>query len=413
MFRPLSLFIGLRYTRAKRRNHFISFISLISILGIVIGVTALITVISVMNGFDHELRSRILGMVAETTVSGVDGPVHDWQHAVSVANRLPHVMASAPYVEHGAYLKGRRAAGAAVRGVVPVLESKVSDIAQKMVQGRFDSLTPGSWNIILGRDLALRLGVGLGDKVVLFVPDVSITPIGAMPRLRQFTVSGIFEAGMEQYDSGLAEINMRDAERLYRQSGPTGIRLKLDNPFRAYSVGRELAGQLGGMYAVSTWLESYSNFFKAVAMEKKVMFIILSLIIAVAAFNLVSTLVMLVTDKQADIAILRTLGAAPRMVMGVFMVQGLISGVIGTGLGMLSGVLLSINLPEIVDWIQRVFHIQFLSPSVYYISNLPSRLEWRDVGWIGAMSLVLSLLATIYPAWRAARTQPAQALRYE
>ncbi len=413
MFRPLSLFIGLRYTRAKRRNHFISFISLISILGIVIGVTALITVISVMNGFDHELRSRILGMVAETTVSGVEGPVHDWQHAVSIANQLPHVMASAPYVEHGAYLKGRRAAGAAVRGVVPALESKVSDIAKKMVQGRFDSLTPGSWNIILGRDLAIRLGVGLGDKVVLFVPDVSITPIGAMPRLRQFTVSGIFEAGMEQYDSGLAEINMRDAERLYRQAGPTGIRLKLDNPFRAYSVGRNLAEKLGGLYAVTTWMESYANFFKAVAMEKKVMFIILSLIIGVAAFNLVSTLVMLVTDKQADIAILRTLGATPRTVMGVFMVQGLISGVIGTGLGVLSGVLLSINLPGIVDWIQRVFHIQFLSPSVYYISNLPSRLEWRDVGWIGAMSLLLSLLATIYPAWRASRTQPAQALRYE
>ena len=413
MFRPLSLFIGLRYVRAKRRNRFISFISLVSMIGIAVGVTALIAVISVMNGFDHELRDRILGMVAETTISGVQGSVHDWPRAVRLADATPHVLAAAPYVEEQAYIQGQSAQGAVIRGVLPAYEGKVTAIGRRMVQGSLASLTSGSWNIVLGRDLALALGVTVGDHVVVFVPQISVTPIGGIPRLRRFTVSGIFGAGIEQYDSGLAEINMHDAEKLYQQSGPTGIRLKLDDPYRAYQVGRDLARQLGGLYAVSTWMDSHSNFFKAIAMEKKVMFVILSLIVAVAAFNLVSTLVMLVTDKQADIAILRTLGARPRTVMGVFMVQGMVSGLIGTALGALAGVLLAVNLPAIVDGIQRVFHVQFLSPQVYYISNLPSRLEWRDVGWITALALVFSLLATLYPAWRASRTQPAEALRYE
>ncbi len=413
MFRPLALFIGLRYVRAKRRNRFISFISLVSMLGIAVGVTALITVISVMNGFDHELRQRILGVVAETTISGVNGEVRDWPQALAVARGIPHVVAAAPYVEHEAYIQGQRAQGAVIRGVLPAYEGKVTDMDHYMLQGKLSSLTPGSWNIILGRDLALMLGVTVGDHVVVYVPQISVTPIGGIPRLRRFTVSGIFSAGNEQYDAGLAEISMQDAERLYQQNGPTGIRLKLDNAFDAYKVGRELAGKLGGLYVVSTWMDSHSNFFKAIAMEKKVMFIILSLIVAVAAFNLVSTLVMLVTDKQPDIAILRTLGTRPRTVMGIFMVQGMISGIIGTLAGVVAGVLLAINLPAIVDWIQRVFHVQFLSPQVYYISNLPSRLEWRDVGWIGALALLFSLLATIYPAWRAARTQPAEALRYE
>ncbi|WP_297919044.1 lipoprotein-releasing ABC transporter permease subunit [Metallibacterium sp.] len=412
MFRPLSLFIGLRYTRAKRRNRFISFISLVSMLGIAVGVTALIAVISVMNGFDHELRDRILGMVAETTISGVDGTVRDWPHAVRVADALPHVMAAAPYVEHEAYLLGQRSQGAVIRGIEPAYENKVTSIGHRMVQGSLSSLTPGSWNIVLGRDLALSLGVTVGDHVVV-VSGFAGSPIGGLPRLRSFTVSGIFGAGIEQYDAGLAEINMQDAQKLYQQSGPTGIRLKLDHPLLAYQVGSELVQKLGGLYAVSTWMDSHSNFFKAIAMEKKVMFIILSLIVAVAAFNLVSTLVMLVTDKQADIAILRTMGATPRTVMGVFVVQGMISGLIGIGLGVLGGVLLAINLPAIVDGIQRLFHVQFLSPDVYYISNLPSRLEWRDVGWIALLAFVFSLLATLYPAWRASRTQPAEALRYE
>ena len=412
MFRPLSLFIGLRYTRAKRRNRFISFISLVSMLGIAVGVTALIAVISVMNGFDHELRDRILGMVAETTISGVDGPVRDWPHAVRVADALPHVLAAAPYVEHGAYVQGQRAQGAIIRGVVPAYETRVTSIGQHMVQGSLSSLTPGSWNIVLERNLALSLGVTLGDHVVVVVPNFTASPIGAIPRLRSFTVSGLFEAGNADF-ANRAEINMQDAEKLYQQSGPTGIRLKLDHPSLAYQVGRELVQKLGGLYAVSTWMDTQSNFFKAIAMEKKVMFIILSLIVAVAAFNLVSTLVMLVTDKQADIAILRTMGATPRTVMGVFVVQGMISGLIGIALGVLGGVLLAINLPALVDGIQSLFHVQFLSPDVYYISNLPSRLEWRDVGWIALLAFVFSMLATLYPAWRASRTQPAEALRYE
>ncbi len=412
MFRPLSLFVGLRYVRAKRRNRFISFISLVSMLGIAVGVTALITVISVMNGFDHELRDRILGMVPEATISGLQGSVRDWQHAVRVAEATPHVVAAAPYIEQEGYILGQRAQGAVVRGVIPSYDEKVTRIAERMVKGNLDSLTPGSWNIVLGQQLALDLGVTVGDHVVVLVPQISVTPIGGIPRLRRFTVSGIFSAGVQQYDA-IAEINLRDAERLYQQSGPSSIGVKLDQPFLAYQVGQALSQKLGGFYAVSTWMDSQSNLFKAIAMEKKVMFIILSLIVAVAAFNLVSTLVMLVTDKQADIAILRTLGARPRMVMGVFMVQGMVSGIIGTALGALGGVLLAINLPGIVDWVQRLFHVQFLSPDVYYISNLPSRLEWRDVGWITALALVLSLLATIYPAWRASRTQPAEALRYE
>ena len=413
MFRPLSLFIGLRYTRAKRRNHFISFISLVSMMGIAIGVTALIAVISVMNGFDHELRARILGMTAEATVSGIEGSLHDWPRAVRLAEQTPHVIAAAPYVDNFALLEGQRSQGAVVRGVLPADEARVSDIASKVVQGSLARLTPGSWNIALGRDLALALGVGIGDKLVLIAPQVTATPIGAVPQLRSFTVGAIFAAGMEEYDSSLAVINMRDAEKLYRLSGPTGIRLKLDDPARAYQVGRALAQRLGGDYMVQTWMDSHSNFFKAVAMEKKVMFVILSLIVAVAAFNLVATLVMLVTDKQADIAILRTLGATPRTIMGVFVVQGMVSGLIGIVSGVVCGVLLAWNLQVIVDWVQRVFHVQFLSPDVYYISNLPSELHWSDVGWISLMAFVFALLATLYPAWRGARTQPAEALRYE
>ncbi len=413
MFRPLSLFIGLRYVRAKRRNRFISFISLVSMLGIAVGVTALIAVISVMNGFDHELRERILGVVAETTISGVGGTVREWPHALAMARGIPQVIAAAPYVEHEAYILGQRGEGAVIRGVLPAYEAKVTDMDRYMVQGKLDSLKPGRWNIVLGRELALMLGVSVGDHVVVSVLPGSVTPIGEIPRLRRFTVSGIFSAGNEQYDAGLAEINMQDAEELYQQDAPTGIRLKLDNAFDAFKVGRELAQKLGGLYVVSTWMDSHSNLFKAIAMEKKVMFLILSLIVAVAAFNLVSTLVMLVTDKQPDIAILRTLGTPPRTIMGIFMVQGMISGIIGTLAGAICGVLLAINLPAIVDWIQRVLHVQFLSPHVYYISNLPSRLEWRDVGWITSLALVFSLLATIYPSWRASRTQPAEALRYE
>jgi len=413
MFRPLELFIGLRYTRAKRRNHFISFISLVSILGIAVGVTALVTVISVMNGFDKELKDRILGMVSHATIEGIGETVADWPAAIERARRNPHVLGAAPYVERQAMLQGERVAGAIVRGVVPELEPQVAEIGRRMTQGSLDDLRPGGFGIVLGAELADLLGVRVGERVTLFAPEFSATPIGAIPRMKRFTVVGIFEAGMQEYDSGLAVLAMQDAETLYRLDGPTGIRLRLDDMFQAYAVGRDLAGALGRAYRVSDWMRGHSNFFKAIAMEKKVMFLILSLIVAVAAFNLVSTLVMLVQDKQADIAILRTLGQSPASVMGTFMVQGILVGSLGIALGVLFGVLLATNLPEILHWIERTFHVTFLSPDVYYISEVPSDLHAADVVWIAITAFAFCALATLYPAWRAARTQPAAALRYE
>lgn len=413
MFRPLELFIGIRYIRAKRRNHFISFISVVSMLGLIIGITALITVISVMNGFDFELRSRILGMVSQASITSVGNSMPNWQQALAIAERNPHVKGAAPYVEREAYLSGNAASqGAIVRGILPDQEPRVADIGSKMIAGKLSALTPGSWGIVLGRDLALTLGVSVGDKLVV-TASIGASPIGALPRLRRFTVVGIFEAGMQEYDSGLAIVNMHDAEKLYQMNGPSGIRLKLDDLFVANRVATTLADKLGDAYRVQGWMQQHANFFKAIAMEKIVMFIILSLIVAVAAFNLVSSLVMLVTDKQSDIAILRTLGATPRSIMGVFMIQGMLIGLMGIVIGTVCGVALAINVPAIVDGIQNLTGYQFLPESVYYINNVPSKLEWSNVGWITGMAFLFSLLATIYPAWRASRTQPAEALRYE
>ena len=413
MFRPLEAFIGLRYTRAKRRNHFISFISLVSILGIAVGVTALITVISVMNGFDQELKDRILGMVSHATIEGIDETVQDWPRAVELARANPHVLGAAPYVERQAMLQGARVSGAIVRGVVPSLEPAVSEIDRRMVAGKLSDLVPGRFGIVLGRELAMTLGVDVGDRVTVFAPEFSATPIGAIPRMKRFTVVGLFEAGMQEYDAGLAILSMQDAQVLYRLDGPTGIRLRLDDMFQAYPVGRSIGAELGRHYRVTDWMQGHSNFFKAVAMEKKVMFLILSLIVAVAAFNLVSTLVMLVQDKQADIAILRTLGQSPASVMGTFMVQGVLVGTLGIALGVLFGVTLSLNLAALVKWIEHTFHVAFLSPDVYYISELPSDLHWNDVVWITVTAFVFCTLATLYPARRAPPTEPAAALRYE
>lgn len=418
MFRPLELFIGLRYTRAKRRNHFISFISLVSMLGIAVGVTALITVISVMNGFEKELTDRILGMVAHATISGVadgegDGSVRDWQRAVSEANANPHVLGAAPYIERQALLQGTRVTGAVIRGVLPDQEPKVSELDRKMLRGRLDDLKPGAFGIVLGSELAMKLGVGLGDKVTVITPEVNATPVGAIPRYKRFDVVGIFSVGFQEYDEGLAVMHMDDAQRLFQLEGPTGVRLKLDDMFNSWDIGHDLARKLGQFYRVQDWRSGHANFFSAVAMEKKVMFIILSLIVAVAAFNLVSTLVMLVTDKQADIAILRTLGISPQSIMGVFMVQGVIVGAFGILLGVLGGIALALNLEALIKWIEHTFHVEFLSPDIYYISEVPSDMHWSDVGWIAAIALVFCLFATLYPAWRASRTQPAAALRYE
>jgi lipoprotein-releasing system permease protein len=413
MFRPLELFIGLRYTRAKRRNQFISFISTVSIVCIAISVIALITVMSVMNGFDYQMRSRILGAISHATVSGIGETVQDWPRALQIAEANPHVLGAAPYVETEAYLSARRASGAQVRGILPDQDAKVVDIGKHMTAGTLGELTPSSWNIVLGRDLAASLGVGVGDRVTMVVQKLRAGPFGGVPKVRSFHVVGTFEMGMEQFDSGLALINMSDAEKLNDLDGPTGIRLKLDDLFNASPVSRELAGKLGQIYRVQTWTDTNANLFHALSMEKLVMFIILSLIILVAVINLISMLMMLVTDKQADIAILRTLGATPRSIMGMFMVQGVLVGFVGIGFGVGLGSLLSWKLPVIIKWIEHTFHVTFLSPDVYYISEVPSRLDWQDVGWVALLTFTFSLLATLYPAWRASRTQPAQALRYE
>jgi lipoprotein-releasing system permease protein len=414
LFHPLSIAIGLRYTGAKRRNHFISFISLVSMLGIALGVSALIVVISVMNGFETELRSRILGMVSHATITAFGDDVSDWQKLVETARKEPHVVGAAPYIEREGMLQSRRISGAMIRGVIPELENTVSEVGASTREGSFDALQPGSYHMVLGSELAHTLGVKVGDHVTLMAPQMRATPVGVIPQMRRFEVVGLFEVGMYEYDRGFAFIHMQDAAKLFREGdGVTGVRLKLDDMFRAWRVAQDLTTKLDGLYSVRDWTQQHSNFFRAVQTEKLVMFIILSLIVAVAAFNLVSTLVMVVTDKQADIAILRTLGASPKLVMTVFMVQGLAVGVIGTALGLLFGITIASNIDVIVPLLERTFGFQAMPGDIYYITSVPSQLRWADVGRIGVLSVVFSVVATIYPAWRAARTQPAQALRYE
>lgn len=415
MFHPLELFIGLRYTRAKRRNHFISFITLISMLGIALGVTALITVLSVMNGFERELQQRILGMASDVTVTEFGGGLHNWQSLEKRLAGAAGVTGVAPYVQGEAMITaGRAVSGVLMQGVLPAQQGAVSDVGRHMVSGQLTALKPGEFGIVLGRDLATYLGVGPGDHVTVITPDTTVTPAGILPRFRRFTVVGVFSVGMYQYDRSMAFVDMQDASRLFRlDDGITGIRLKLKNVMSAPQVAASLSRELGSKYWVSDWTQENANFFHAVKTEKTVMFVILFLIVAVGVFNIVSTLVMVVTDKQSDIAILRTLGLPPGRVMRIFMIQGTIIGFIGVLIGILGGVLLSLNVETIVPAIEKLFHVQFLSPQVYYISQLPSHLEWRDVLHIGVIAFVLSILATIYPAWRAARTQPAEALRYD
>ncbi len=415
MFRPLEIFIGLRYTRAKRRNHFISFISLTSMLGIALGVTALITVMSVMNGFEKEVRTRILDMVSDITVSGIDGGLTNWRHVAQLARTNPQVKASAPYVEgEGMLINGRQVNGVFIRGINPALESGVSSVGKKMKVGKLADLKAGRFGIILGRDLARALGVQVGDKVTLVTPTANVTPAGIMPRLKRFTVVGIFYIGMYEYDSSLALINIHDAQRLFMLGNKvTGVRISLDNLFQAPAVRVALSqGVLRG-YWVRDWGSSHANWFHAVKIEKRMIFLLLLLIVAVAAFNIVSALIMAVTDKQSDIAILRTLGASPGTILGIFMVQGTLIGVFGTVLGVIGGVSLSLNLETIVPFIEHLFGVHFIDPGVYYLNELPSDLHWHDVGVIATVAFLLSVLATLYPAWRAARTQPAEALRYE
>ncbi|KGE52266.1 lipoprotein-releasing ABC transporter permease subunit [Xanthomonas axonopodis pv. vasculorum] len=413
MFKPIPVAIGLRYLRAKRRNGFISFISMASILGIALGVTVLITTLAVMSGFQKEIRDRLLQMAAHATVSAEGAPMRDWQHAVEVAMSDPRVAGAAPYIETESLLQGPRKQPAIVRGVIPAEEGKVSVLAKKMQQGSVDSLTPGSYNIVIGKELAVWLGVDVGDSIVVLLSDTQATPLGAMPRLKRFTVSGIFEAGYNEIDRGLAVVNMQDLARVLRMDGVTGVRLRLHDMDQAWPVARDLAVKLHGPYRVSDWTQENANLYHSLKMEKTVMGILLSLIVAMGAFNLVSSQVMLVTDKQADIAILRTLGLSPGGVMQVFMVQGSLIGFMGTFMGVIGGIVLTLNLERILGVIEAIFSVKLLPEDVYYITGLPTDMQTQDVVVITVAALVMSFLATLYPAWRASRTQPAEALRYE
>jgi len=415
MFKPLSVYIGLRYTRAKRRNHFISFISLTSMFGVALGVAALITVLSVMNGFEKELRERILGMTSHAFITSNNNALSDWQSLQTQIESQPRLVDSAPFVEGQAMLsQGNRVRGTLIRGVNPQLEPRVSTIGDKIIQGRFDQLQPGSFGIILGHDLARAMGVQAGDKITLITPHVSPTPAGVIPRLKRLNVVGIFEIGMYEYDSALAIMNIEDAAKLFRiPNQVTGLRLKLDDVFQAPRITRDIMANLSPEYRAVDWTFQHANFFRALKTEKTVMFVILLLIVAVAAFNIVSTLIMMVTDKQADIAILRTLGMTPGSIMAIFMVQGVLIGLFGTILGIIGGVSLALNVESIIASIESLLGYQFLPADVYYISSLPSDLHWDDVTVIGLTAFALSLISTIYPSWRAAQTRPAEALRYD
>lgn len=415
MFRPLPLFVGLRYFRAKRRNQFISFISFMSMVAIAIGVMALITVLSVMNGFQNELRARILGMVSDVTISSFSGQLADWQSVMQKVQGMQHVTGTEPYIEDQAMLaNGANMSGTIVRGIIPNDDKHVSDVGKKLISGSLSDLKPGSYNIILGKDLAYSLGVGPGDKVIMLISKGNVTPAGIIPRLRRFTVVGIFYAGVYQYDSALALISLKDAQTLYSMGDAvSGVRLKLDNNFLAQEVARRLTDKFKGEYYVSDWTQQNANLWTAIAIEKNVMFVILSLIDLVAAISIIIVLVMAVTDKQSDIAILRTLGMTPRDIMGVFIVQGTLIGFLGTMLGLILGIVLAHNVNNLLDFARHLFHVQIFPANVYYISNLPSDIYVSDVLKVTISTFILTILATLYPAWRASRTQPAESLRYE
>ncbi len=413
---PYEWQIGLRYTRAGRRsgrNSFISFISLISMAGIGLGVAALIIVLSVMNGFQKEVRDRMLSVVSHIEVIDAGGALPDWQETARETLLNKHVLAAAPYVEGQALILNDSMRGVMVRGISPDQEPSVSDVVSKVKEGSFGSLVSGDFNIVIGKDLAQALGAKLGDKITLAVPQGQVTPAGITPRLKSFTITGIFEAGHYEYDIGVVYIQISDAEKLFRLSAPTGVRLRVDDLLQAPSIARELAATVKGDLYFQDWSQQNRNYFAAVKTEKRMMFIILTLIIAVAAFNLVSTLVMTVRDKQADIAILRTLGATPNSIMKIFMVQGSMVGTLGTLLGVGFGVLIALNIPDIIGFFEHLFGVQFLDKNVYFISSVPSDLHWDDVAYIGGMALLFALLSTIYPSYRASGVKPAEALRYE
>jgi lipoprotein-releasing system permease protein len=416
---PYELLVGWRYTRARRgsgRNGFVSFIAAVSMLGIALGVAALIVVLSVMNGFQDELRTRILAVASHIEIRGVGGAaVADWDALARAARTNPHVRAAAPYVLGQAMLSaGEANRGALVRGIDPALEDTVADFASHMRAGALTDLKPDGFGIVLGAEIARALGVRVGDSVVVIAPQGTVTPAGTLPRVKSFKVVGVFEIGMFEFDSGLALVHIADAQKLYRLGNAvTGVRLKLDDLFAAPQVARELLPALPLDAEVRDWTLSHANFFRAVAIEKRMMFLILTLIVAVAAFNIVSAQVMVVTDKQADIAILRTQGASPASILAIFVIQGALVGTIGTLLGVAGGLALALNIDTVVPFIEHLFGVQFLDKTVYYISELPSQVQQPDVLLVAAIAFALTLLATLYPSWRAARINPAEALRYE
>ncbi len=413
--RSYELFIGLRYTRARQRSRFISFISLVSVVGIALGITVLITVLSVMNGFQREVRTRILSVASHIQITGPDNTLADWRPVAEVASKNPQVRAAAPYVsEQGLLSSGSTVRGAYIRGVIPEDEEKVADLAQHMKAGSLTALKPGEFGIVLGIELARALGVLVGDKVVLIAPQGQVTPAGILPRLRQFTVVGIFSVDHYEYDSGLAFLHLEDAQKLYRLNGKvSGVRLKLGDLFEAGTVARELSRSLGPDIYITDWTRLNANFFRAVDIEKRMMFFIVFLIIAVAAFNIVSSLFMAVKDKQSDIAILRTLGASPASVTKIFLIQGTLIGLIGTLAGVAGGIALGANVDVVVPFIENLFNFKILAKDVYQISELPSELRLADILLTALFSFVVCVLATIYPSYRAAKINPAEALRYE
>ncbi|MFT7459867.1 MAG: lipoprotein-releasing system permease protein [Planctomycetota bacterium] len=414
VYTPYEVFIGLRYLRAKRRNHFISFISLSSVLGVALGVMALITVLSVMNGFQKELTDLTLGMTSHATVLERNGSLSNWRLLAEQLERHPEVEALAPYFRaEGMLINEKQVSGTLIRGILPEEESKVSDIAEKMIEGEFSGLKSGEFGIILGKELSLSLQLLTGDKVTLIAPQANMTPAGILPRLKRFTVVGIFEVGMQEFDAALALIHLDDAEKLFREKGPSGLRMKVTDIMRAPTISREVMSQISGQYWVIDWTQLHTNLFHSVKTTKLVMFVILLLIVVVAAFNIISTLVMTVTDKQSDIAILRTLGASRKSIMTIFMIQGTVIGIIGTLLGLISGVCLSFNVEALVEGIEHIFNIDLLNKNIYFLSTLPSDLDWADVVIISLVAFLICLLSTIYPALQAAKTHPVDALRFD
>jgi lipoprotein-releasing system permease protein len=415
---PYEWQVGWRYTRAGRagrRNGFISFISGVSMLGIALGVAALIIVLSVMNGFQQEVRDRMLSVISHIEIFDAQGgALPDWQATAAIARRDERVIGAAPFVAAQALVaRGDAMRGAVIRGIDPAQEVNVTDLARQLRDTALATLQPGQWNVVLGAELARLLGAHVGDKVTLISPSGQVTPAGVVPRLKQFTLTGVFESGHYEYDSSLALIHIDDAARLFRTEGPTGVQLRLSNVHDARAAAADLAQTLGPNLMVRDWTRTNRNWFDAVQVEKRMMFIILTLIVAVAAFNLVSTLVMTVTDKRADIAILRTLGASPRSIMGIFVVQGATSGVIGTLSGVGLGLLVAFNIDVIVPAIERLLGVAFLPGSIYVISRMPSQPLASDVVPITVIALLLAFVATLYPSWRASRVNPAEALRYE